>query len=167
MNLTAKFVGVFLVLGAAIFGGVMYYMQVYAFYDEISADSPPAYDGQTGMTLVSVATGAVEPMLADDVRAIDADSSPLRFRACFTTPTSLATLTETYRVLDDGDAIPLTAPKWFDCFDAVAIGNDIDGGAAVAFMGWPDIRHGVNRVVAVYPDGRAFAWHQLTEEFQE
>lgn len=163
----SKFVAVFLVAGALIFGGIMYYMQVYAFYDEVSLHSTPAYEGQTEMTLVSVATGAAEPMIADDLKAIDADSSPLRFRACFTTPTSLATLTETYLTMEERKAIPLTAPKWFDCFDAVTIGNDIESGAAVAFMGKPDILHGVNRVVAVYPDGQAFAWHQLTEEYQE
>jgi len=167
MNLMAKFVGVFLVAGALLFGGLMYYMQVYAFYDEVGLHSTPAYEGQTEITLVSVATGAVEPMLADDLNAIDAASSPLRFRACFTTPTSLATLTETYVVLSARDAIPLTAPKWFDCFDATRIGNAIESGEAVAFMSRPDIQHGVNRVVAVFPDGQAFAWHQLTEEYQE
>ncbi|MGV6812360.1 MAG: DUF6446 family protein [Brevirhabdus sp.] len=163
----ARFVGVFLVVGALIFGGVMYYTQVYAFYDEVSLQSEPRYPGQNEMTLVSVATGMTEPMIVDDFTAIDAGSSPLKFRACFTTPTSTATLTETYVTLADGEAIPLTAPKWFDCFDAVQIGNDIESGKAVAFMGRPEIEHGVNRVVAVYPDGQAFAWHQLTEEYQE
>lgn len=163
----AKFVGVFLVVGSLMFGGLMYYMQVYAFYDEVNLTTPPAYDGQTEMTLVSVATGEIEPMLTDGFTAIDADSSPLRFRACFTTPTSLATLTETYVTLDDRDAIPLTAPDWFDCYDATRIGEAIKSGEAVAFMAWPEIRHGVNRVIAVFPDGSAYAWHQLTEEFQE
>ncbi len=38
----------------------------------------------------------------------------------------------------------------------------------MAFLGEKDIRDGgVDRVIAVYPDGRAFAWHQLNEKYDE
>ena len=56
---------------------------------------------------------------------------------------------------------PLTAPGWFDCFDAVAIGEALEKGEAIAFLSQANIHPGVDRVVAVFPDGRAFAWHQL------
>jgi hypothetical protein len=100
-----------------------------------------------------------EPILAEDVTGIDSDSSPIRFRACFTTPLSLAMLSETYVAYTDAE--PLVAPGWFDCFDAMAIGTALERGEALAFLSEPDIHPGVDRVVAVFPDGRAFAWHQL------
>jgi hypothetical protein len=36
-------------------------------------------------------------------------------------------------------------------------------GEALAFLSEPNIHPGVDRVVAVFPDGRAFAWHQLNQ----
>ncbi len=106
-----------------------------------------------------------EEMLANDVEAIDADSSPLRFRACFRTPESLALLTESYVIFDE--AAPLVAPGWFDCFDAAAIGEALETGEAIAFMGEKNIKDGIDRVVAVLPDGRAYAWHQLNEKYAD
>ncbi|HHB80989.1 MAG TPA: histidine kinase [Aliiroseovarius sp.] len=150
-----------------IFGGAMYYMTVYAYYEEVGFHTPPAYPGQSQILLTSVATGAPEEMVVDDFRAIDASSSPLKFRACFTTPMSIAMLSETYKLMEDGKAEPLTAPSWFDCFDAGAIGKAIEDGEAVAFLSQSEIRSGADRVVAVFPDGRGYAWHQLTDEYQE
>ena len=56
---------------------------------------------------------------------------------------------------------PLIGPSWFDCFDAGTLTEDLEGGAAAAFLGQRNIKPGVDRVVAVYPDGRGFAWNQL------
>lgn len=145
------------VLIAAVAGAAMYYLQVYGYYYEVAPDAPEAQ-----MRMVSVATGAPEPIIADDVRAIDADSSPLRFRACFTTPTSLATLTETYQLAEK--PVPLNGPSWFDCYDAGAIGEALESGEAVAFVSQTAIHPGVDRIIAVFPDGHAYAWHQLEPE---
>lgn len=133
-------------------GIALYYLQVHAFYDDVS-------DQIDEVALTSIATGAPEGILADNIRAIDSDSSPIRFRACFDTGLSLALLTETYEIYDD--AVPRVAPNWLDCFDAEQIGADLETGKAVAFMGHENVTYGVDRVVAVYPDGRAYAWHQL------
>jgi hypothetical protein len=137
---------------AAIAGLLMYWLQVYAYYTELPAD--PA-----NVTLVSLTTGAPEPVPHDNWQGIDSDSSPIRFRACFTLPQSPAMLTETYRMAQG--ATPLTAPGWFDCFDAARIGADLESGLALAFIGTENITYGVDRIVAVYPDGRAYAWHQI------
>ncbi len=139
-------------MSALIAGMAMYYLQVYAFYDEVSA-------GPEDVVLTSLFSGQPEPILFEDFKAIDSDSSPIRFRACFETPTSLALMTETYVIFDDAE--PLVAPGWFDCFDAEAIGADLATGNAVAFMGAENITYGIDRIVAVYPDGRAFAWNQI------
>lgn len=144
----------FIVLTAAIAGIAIYYLQVYGFYDRVPASAPAAQ-----IVLAPLSGDPPEAIVADNFEGIDADSSPLRFRACFTTPLSLAMLTETYQVYDR--AVPLTGPGWFDCYDAAAIGEALERGEAIAFLSVPEIARGVDRVVAVFPDGRAYAWHQL------
>ena len=156
--MNGKIVGSFIVVTALVFGAVVYYTQVYAFYDEIAAE-------EAGVSLVNVATGMPEPLLIDDFQGIDGSSSPIRYRACFTTRMSVAALTETYEVYED--PTPLTAPGWFDCFDAEAIGAALEAGEAFAFLAAKNIHDGVDRVVAVFPDGRAFAWNQLNEKYAE
>lgn len=137
---------------ALVAGFSMYYLQVYAFYDEV-----PVEDGNVALT--SLFTGEPEVILADNFTGIDSDSSPVRYRACFDTELSLALLTETYVGIDNAE--PLVAPDWFDCFDAAQIGADLEDGTALAFMGTENVTYGVDRVVAVYPDGRGYAWNQI------
>lgn len=142
-----------IVISAAVAGVAIWYLQIYAFYEPVSFTP-----GQE-ITLTTIESGQPEPILAEAVTGIDADSSPLRFRACFTTPLSHAMLSETY-VAYDG-AVPLVAPGWFDCFDAMAIGTALERGEALAFLSQANVATDIDRVVAVFPDGRAFAWHQL------
>jgi hypothetical protein len=138
----------------AIMAGVaMYYLQVYAYYEPVQPAS-----AQAEMQLTTL-QGVVEPILSTGFDGIDSDSSPIRFRACFTTPQSLAMLTETYKTYPA--AVPLTAPGWFDCFDAAAIGGALEQGQAIAFLGEENITYGIDRVIAVFDDGRAYAWHQI------
>ncbi len=158
MNYGRIVVGV-IVLASLVTGAAVYYLQVYGYYYPVAADAPGAE-----IRLTALASGQPEPILIEAFLGIDADSSPLRFRGCFTTPTSLATLSETYVI--HAAPTPLIAPSWFDCFDAARIGGDLVSGAAVGFLSATEIHPGVDRVVAVYPDGRAFAWHQLNESTQ-
>lgn len=137
---------------ALLAGGALYYLQVYAYYDDVSAQIED-------VQLTSVVSGEPEGILFADIKAINSDSSPLRFRSCFHTDLSLALLTETYEIYDEAE--PRVAPGWFDCFDAAQIGADLETGGAVAFLGNRDIQYGIDRVIAVYPDGRAYAWHQI------
>jgi hypothetical protein len=155
-----KIVGGIIVLSALLTGAAVFYLQEYAFYEPVQASAPAAE-----IRLTSVETGQPEPILAEGFEGIDADSSPLRFRGCFHTPLSLALLTETFTVYDN--ATPLNGPNWFGCFDAARIGADLESGAAVAFLSEHEIRPGVDRVVAIYPDGRAYAWHQLNENAEK
>ena len=53
------------------------------------------------------------------------------------------------------------APDWFDCFSSTEIGEALETGQALAFLGVENIEYGIDRVVAVLPDGRGFAWHQI------
>ncbi len=151
--MSGKIVGIGFLMVAIITAISLYYLQVYHFYEE----------PRTGDTveLTSVATGAPEEIIADNVTSIDASSSPIRYRACFTTPMSHSLLTETYQLADG--AIPLVAPDWFDCFDATEIGEALEAGTALAFLGAENFEYGVDRIVAIMEDGRGFVWHQLND----
>lgn len=148
-----KVLTVFLLASAVLAGVGMYYLQVYAFYEEVPATN-------TGdVQLTTLAANAPEPILYKDFRGIDADSSPLRYRACFTTGMSVAVLTETYVIYDD--PIPNNAPGWFECFDAQAIGKALEEGEATAYLGQFNIVYGFDRVVAIDEGGNGFVWHQI------
>jgi hypothetical protein len=161
-----KIIGGFLVLSGLLAGIAMYWLQVYAFYEPVS------FAPGNEIRLTPIISQVPEVIVANDVSGIDATSSPLRFRACFTTPLSQAMLTETYVVYDSAE--PLVAPGWFDCFDAMAIGKALETGEAIAFLSEKNINSktdaagvlqpsGIDRVVAVMPDGHAYAWHQLND----
>lgn len=148
-----------IVLSALAVGAAVYWLQVYAYYEEVTFTP-----GQE-IALTPAAGGAPEPIAVGDLRGIDGSSSPLRFRACFTTPLDPETLARTYRVYDR--PTPLNPPPWFDCFDPRAIDVALRSGEAVAFLSVPEIRRGVDRVVAVFRDGRAYAWHQLSGTLED
>ena len=154
-----KFLVILIVLSAALGGAGMYYLQVYGFYDAVTLSGEIDDANSTEIRLTSLISEAPEPILISDFQGIDADSSPVRFRACFTTPQSVAMLTETYVTYEN--AVPLTGPKWFDCYDAETIGADLETGIAIAFLSEFNISYGIDRVIAIYDDGRAYAWHQI------
>lgn len=157
--MNGKIIAGFIVLSGLVAGVAIYWLQVYAFYEE--ARFTPGAE----IRLTPIIGDAPEVIVADSVTGIDATSSPLRFRACFTTPLSQAMLTETYRVYEGAE--PLVAPGWFDCFDASRIGAALKTGEAIAFLSEPEIAPGVDRVVAVFPDGNAYAWHQLNDTYKD
>ncbi len=142
-----------LLLGSAVLAGVgMYYLQVYGFY--YTVEPQPGRD----VNLVVVETDQPEPITYSAFQAIDADSSPIRYRACFETDLSLDQLSG-FVALDNAE--PLTAPGWFDCYNAVAIADALKTGQAQAFMGQKNIHYGVDRIVAVTQDGKGYVWHAL------
>jgi Family of unknown function (DUF6446) len=148
-----------IVIVSALAGGFLWYTAERAFYE------PVVFTPGQEIRLVPIAGGAPEAIVVGNLQGIDADSSPIKFRACFTTPLTLATLTETYR--DYPAAEPLIAPSSFDCFDAKEIGDALESGEALAFLSEPDVHPGVDRVVAVFSDGRAYAWNQLNAAFKD
>lgn len=154
-----RVVVVAIVLTALLGGAFLWYSAERAYYE------PVAFTPGAEIRLVPLVGGQPEPIVVAGVQGIDAKTSPIKFRACFTTPLTLATLTETYR--DYPGAEPLVAPSGFDCFDADAIGRALETGEALAFLSEPNIHPGVDRVVAVFADGRAYAWQQLNAQFKD
>ncbi|WP_417270279.1 DUF6446 family protein [Celeribacter sp.] len=151
--MNGKFIVGGIVLTAIVFGAGLYYSQVYAYYEKLDASAPEA------TVQLMTFDGVAEDILASDYQGIDADTSPIRYRACFTTPLSTAMMTETFVPYENAE--PLIAPSWFECFDAEQIGADLEKGNAVAFLGAQTVHYGVDSVIAVYPDGRAYSWHQI------
>ena len=148
--MSGKLVGTVILALALIAGAAVYYLQVYAFYQRLP-------DGDVRLT--ALASDAAEIIPSASFSAIDADSSPIRYRACFETELSLAMLTETFTPYDE--AVPRNAPHWFGCFDAQAIAAELDAGTALPFLGEKNVAFGVDRVVAITEDGRGFVWHEL------
>lgn len=134
-----------LVLAGLVGGGMMYYLQVHAYYDRLEPRISLIAELPEGTTQLTIA----------DFEGIDSDSSPLRLRACF-------------RVLDAPENLipypnpqPLNAPRWFGCFDAGALEADLAAGRAQAWLIEGNFRYGFDRVMVLYPDGSAYLWHQM------
>jgi hypothetical protein len=135
-----------LILCAAVGGAGMYYLQVYAFYDTL--------EPQIGYQVMTP-DGTARLEIAG-FEGIDSDSSPLRYRACFTI---VGTRPE-FVAYDE--PTPLIAPGWFDCYDAMQVGADLEAGVARGVLVEADAPHyGIDRVMALYPDGRAYVWPQF------
>ncbi|WP_186827010.1 DUF6446 family protein [Shimia ponticola] len=150
--MSGKIVGILILIAAIAMGGGAYYATVYGYYDDVEAGS---------VELTSLVSGEPEEIIFEGFEGIDANSSPIRYRACFTTPMSTAMLTETYETFEEAE--PLNAPGWFDCFDAPAIAEALADGSATAFTGQRNIQYGIDRVVAIFDDGRGYAWQQIND----
>lgn len=150
-----KFLAIVIVLSAVLAGGALYYTQVYGFYYEVE---PVA--GQDVM-LIPADSDTPEPIAYSNFRAINADSSPIRYRACF--ETDLRPDDMSARYVPALDPVPLTAPGWFDCYDAALLADALDAGQARAFVAVKNVHYGVDRIVAVTDQGRGYAWHALND----
>jgi Family of unknown function (DUF6446) len=148
-----KFLTVLLLGSALAAGAGMYYLQVYGYYGEVALT--PGED----VVLLPLGGETPKPIAYADFQAIDADSSPIRYRACFTTKLRPQELAQLFQVSEQKE--PRNAPGWFDCFDAQALGEALHEGRAVAFVSVKNIFYGVDRIVAVTDQGQGFAWHEL------
>ena len=141
------FAGGFVVF-VVIFGVGLYYALVYAYYEKV--------DDITEITVQE------RMITVTDYEGIDATSSGLKLRGCFTvTPADFEGLAQ------DVNAIPLSAPAWFECYNVGKLQTDLDAGRAVAYLAAENEKDGIDRLVAVYPDGRAYQWRQLNEKYQD
>ena len=151
--MTGKFLAGFIVVCGLLGGAAMYYLQVYAYYEEVAAN------GMSDVVLVENTTKNSISIVYSNFKGIDAHSSPIRYRACFTTQVALEELQKKYVEIDN--AVPLHAPGWFDCFDAEEIGAAIEAGEAISFLALKDVTYGIDRVATIFPDGRGFAWNRI------
>ncbi|WP_273502827.1 DUF6446 family protein [Paracoccus sphaerophysae] len=148
-----KIMASMLVLVAVLAGFAVWYLQVHGFYEEV--------DELTGAQQIVVTRpdGTTHPVAIQGFKAIDATSSPIRYRACFTLDPAEAADAAPYP-----DATPLNGPGWFQCYSSKALTADLEAGNAKAILGQSEVHPDVDRVLIVYPDGRAFAWHQINDK---
>lgn len=137
-----------LLLSAVVAGGAIYYLQEYAYYERLDGE-------QISLT---TSDGDVQAFPATAVEAIDANSSPIRYRACFNSAAASPDMS-TYAPYPDAE--PLQGPRWFDCYDAQEIGEALEDGRAAAYLSQRDVTYGVDRIVAIDADGRGWVWHQI------
>jgi hypothetical protein len=132
-------------LALIVFTAALWWFQTRAWYREL-----------TDVRSVTVA-GREVPVTG--WRGIDAASSPIKLRACFRVEPG---------ALDHAPAAeaptPLIAPGWFDCFDAGALTAALGAGEARAVRAANGEFDATDRLIAVYPDGRAYMWRQLRPE---
>ncbi len=137
-----------LVVALAVGAGV-WWAQERGFWQRLPATEAAA-------AVVTLADGTRAALPVATAEAIGGTSSPLRYRACLTLAAPAPGPAAAYP-----GAEPLVAPGWFSCFDAGAIAADLAAGRASPVLGQADVAWGVDRVLALYPDGRAFAWNQI------
>ncbi len=150
--MSGKILSIVIVAGSLLFGAVVYYFQVYGYYYEVTPQ--PGRD----VMLVSRADGAPAPIAYADFRAIDADSSPIRYRACFAVKEDPAALAARFETVPERP--PRVAPGWFDCFEEEAIDAGVKDGTVQLFLGGRNVAYGVDRIVAIAADGRGWAWNE-------
>ena len=131
-----------LLVFCVVFGVALWWFQTRAWYYNV--------DGVTEVTAYG------DPFPVSNYRGIDATTSPLKMRACFDVDWDYWP-SEEYRDV----AEPLTAPDWFDCFNAQQLTADILNGKATAILAGDNEIFGFSRFIAQYEDGRAFMWRQI------
>ena len=133
-------------LAVCLLGGVgIWYTQTRAFWDRVEGPVTLGIEGR--------------PLEATGVEAIASASSPLGFRACFRHRLDPAAVDAAPRPAP----APTVAPGWFPCFDAGEVAGLLERGGARAFTARKNAQFGVDRIVALAPDGRGWAWHELNE----
>ena len=110
------------------------------------------------INLTPITGGAVEPALIKGQPVVAFSTDAKFYYACFQTSMSFGFLTETYVISDD--ATPAKPLGEMACYDQQKIAMDVASGEALSLVGERNIIEGIDRIIAVYPDGRAFAWHQ-------
>ena len=95
-------------------------------------------------------------------QGIDSESSGLKLRECFVVDSLDAINLSTYE-----KPTPLTAPFWFKCFSAEKITKDLEEGKSSAFLLKKEQFDGIDKVLAVYPDGRSYLWRQLNTKYMK
>ena len=146
--MNGKIIVISLITFTLVFSLVLYYFQVFAFYHT-----------NNGLTAIKVFDRNVP---VKNYRGIDSVTSGLKLRGCF-----LVEPSEFSKMPILLKATPLSAPFWFNCFDHVKIQEAINEGKAKAFLVFENEKDGIDRVVAVFPDGTGFQWRQLNSKFLE
>jgi len=140
------------ILGAAAAAGAgLYYLEQFHWYDVTEP-------GDVTLPLATPGGGTTQ-LAVSGLSVAEGASSPLKYRACFRSGETPATLEG--RAVRHPDPVPTTAPRNFPCFSADAIAAALARAEAGAFRSGAETPYGIDRVVAIGQDGTGFAWHQI------
>ncbi len=138
--MNGKYVITGLVAFTGLFGLAFWWLQSHVFYEETQAAEAEI-----------VIAGTVYPVT--QWKSIDATDLPLKMRACFV-------IRETFDALPALAPEPQMAPGWFKCFNAGFIAENLATGYTMAYVAERNDPKGFDRIVAVFPGGRAYMWRQ-------
>ena len=152
-------IGLFAV--TAVFAAALWWFQTRAYYAQ-----------SEGAETIEIA-GLTLPVIR--YTQIDAETSPLKLRACFELGdvADIARAAEaaaplTQAALAAGVPLdPLVAPGWFECFDAEALTALAGTEGARTMVVARNAPKGFDRVALILPDGRGWLWRQLNETYRE
>ena len=133
-----------------IFTLTLFYFQNFAFYERVETKNR-----------LLIQKKVVEVI---NYYGIDASSPGLKLRECFTLADETFDIKGLTRYQKP---TPLNAPFWFECFNAESITKDINTNKAVAFLSKKEEFDGIDKVIALYPDGTGFQWRQLNDKYTE
>ena len=149
MALSGKAVGAGIVGIGLIFGAGLWYATTLAWYDEVEGVEAIEVNGQR--------------FAVSGYRGLDGRTSPLKLRGCFT-------LDDPEGALAAGeaadDAVPITTPGWFDCYDPAMILAGMEAGEIEAVMAGRDEGDGADLYLAVHEDGRGWVWRQPNGKYE-
>ncbi len=139
-RVNGKYVVIGLVTFTVLFGLVFWWFQSHAFYQETRADEAEVVIAGTYYRVT-------------EWNSIDASTSPLKMRACFL-------IADPIKAMPALAPEPLVAPGWFRCFNAQVIAENLASDYAKAYVAERNDPRGFDRIVAVFPGGRAYMWRQ-------
>lgn len=103
-----------------------------------------------------------QPLAVTAYRGLDNTALPLRLRGCFEFDDPALALSAGPPAQEPA---PFDAPFWFGCWRAAEIDEDLRAGRAQAVVAETS-RSGeffLQRVVAIYPDGRGYQWRRFVD----
>ena len=133
-----------------IFTIILFYFQNFAYYERLQVKNSLLIEKE----MVEVT----------DYSGITASSSGLKLRECFKI-VDLSFDTQVLTVYQK--PTPLNAPFWFGCFNAKLLSKDLNANKAVAFLSKKEEFDGIDKVIALYPDGTGFQWRQLNNKYTD
>ena len=135
-----------LIVFCAIFGGALFYFQVFAFYKKVDTLSHIEVNGNS--------------IPVKNYEGIESASSALKLRGCFEVDPSVFSDQQLAE-----NPTPLAAPFWFKCFDYEYLHNQIVKGYPKVYLAQKNEYDGIDRLVLVFDNGKAYQWRQLNSKF--
>ena len=146
--MSGKVFSVSLIVFCLIFGIVLFYFQLFAYYVRVD-----------NLSYIKVND---ELIPVQNYQGIDSVSSALKLRGCFTVDPNLFEKEQIAAM-----PTPLAAPFWFRCFDHEFLHDQIKKGNSKVYLAKENEYDGIDRLVAVFKNGKAFQWRQLNPKFAD